>query len=293
MGLPMISGSAQMYARNLYTQTKAMMRVENGITPQEQKQREDKSLIEAMLDPDRGSDISATSVRAKLDRGKKLSPKEMDWLQKNDPALYKKAKEVQQEREQFERELKSCKTKDDVQRLRLRYSQKICNEMQIAMKNGGDVYTAKWKFLAVEDSHMTFVKSDEYKEMPTDIELQLEKQEEKEKKGGKKKTAKKNRLLQQLQENSKTPGQTRAEENEGVRRPAEKDKESDGKTDDGKAAYASAEGFAAQTAADIFTADSYTASAGKALSPAFSGSQRPASSVSASASQAGGFTGRA
>ncbi|MDO5602587.1 MAG: hypothetical protein Q4G07_07435 [Oscillospiraceae bacterium] len=208
MSVPMIAGSAQAYARGVYTQAKAMLRVEKGLTPTEEKQRRDKSTIEAMMDPDRGKTMNIVSIQGKLDRGQKLSNKEMEWLRRNKPDLYKKAKEVQAEREQFERELKSCKTKDDVQRLRMRYSQKIYSEMKTAMKNGGDIITPKWKFLAVGDSYSQFTRTAEYKDLPTEVELRIEEEKEKEqeKKGHRKKTAKKDTLFLQMQENQKTFG---------------------------------------------------------------------------------------
>lgn len=52
-------------------------------------------------------------IQSKLARGKKLSAVELDYLRQNAHELYAKAVRVNQDREELERRLKTCKTKDE------------------------------------------------------------------------------------------------------------------------------------------------------------------------------------
>ena len=66
-----------------------------------------------------GSSKLSSQIRAKLASGKKLSREEMEYLQKNDPQTYQKAKALEEEQKSYEEELKRCETKEDVQRVRM------------------------------------------------------------------------------------------------------------------------------------------------------------------------------
>ena len=55
----------------------------------------------------------------KLQNGEKLSSEEMEYLRKNAPELYEKALQISTERTACENELKNCKSKEDVQRLKM------------------------------------------------------------------------------------------------------------------------------------------------------------------------------
>ena len=58
-------------------------------------------------------------INNKLKAGEGLTPEEIDYLKKNDPKAYKEYQELQQEKEAYEKRLKSCKTKEDVESLKL------------------------------------------------------------------------------------------------------------------------------------------------------------------------------
>ena len=59
-----------------------------------------------------GSKQMAAQIDLKMMSGKRLTAQEMEYLKEHDPETYKKAKAVEMEREAYERELKSCKTKE-------------------------------------------------------------------------------------------------------------------------------------------------------------------------------------
>ncbi|MDL2214033.1 hypothetical protein LJB76_00570 [Clostridia bacterium OttesenSCG-928-O13] len=66
----------------------------------------------------------------KMKSGQALSPKEMELLEKHDPVAYQKAKQIQAERAQYQRELEQCKSKEDVQKLRQRKVAQFSSEVQ-------------------------------------------------------------------------------------------------------------------------------------------------------------------
>ena len=61
-------------------------------------------------------------IDAKMRSGKRLSAAEMEYLKEHDPQTYQKAREIEMEREAYERELKRCRTKEEVQRVKLSHA---------------------------------------------------------------------------------------------------------------------------------------------------------------------------
>jgi hypothetical protein len=53
-------------------------------------------------------------ILAKLESGKRLSAKEMDYLRTHDPVAYQKARRLEQKRVMMETKLKQCKSKQEV-----------------------------------------------------------------------------------------------------------------------------------------------------------------------------------
>lgn len=98
-------------------------------------------------------------IETRLKSGKRLSDKEMRLLREHAPELYKKAMAAEMERKNLKEELKRCRTKDDVQRV---FSQKLQSCLQVA-KN--DQQLAEIVTAAVRDEHGKFTKSDTYKQM--------------------------------------------------------------------------------------------------------------------------------
>ncbi len=140
-----------------------------------QKQLED--IRESQRD---GSKQMAAQIELKMMSGKRLSSQEMDYLKEHDPETYKKAKAIEMEREAYERELKSCKTKEDVQRVKAAHAAAALDRVN-DIKNNPNIPSGKklelikqehCKASSLDDAMGHFTKSGEYKKLPTEAERQ-------------------------------------------------------------------------------------------------------------------------
>lgn len=130
-----------------------------------------------MAQADESSKISS-QIRTKLANGKKLTREEMDYLQKNDPQTYQKAKAIEEEQKSYEEELKRCKTKEDVQRVKMNRtaaSLSVVNSVKNnpAIPEGaklGIIMQELMKNKALEETISAFVKSGRYAQLPTEAE---------------------------------------------------------------------------------------------------------------------------
>ena len=131
-----------------------------------------------------GSSKLSSQIRTKLASGKKLTREEMEYLQKNDPQTYQKAKAIEEEQKSYEEELKKCKTKEDVQRVRMNRTAASLSVVNSVKSNPAIPESAKlgilWqelqKNMALEETISEFVKSGRYAQLPTEAEkLEAEK----------------------------------------------------------------------------------------------------------------------
>lgn len=131
-----------------------------------------------------GSSKISSEIRAKLATGKKLTQEEMQYLQKNDPQTYQKAKAIEEEKKSYEEELKRCETKEDVQRIRMNRtaaSLSVVNSVKSnpAIPEGaklGIIWQELQKNMALEETISVFIKSGKYSQLPTEAEeLEAEK----------------------------------------------------------------------------------------------------------------------
>ena len=77
-----------------------------------------KSMIEELTDPAAGMSEEEikeyeAKITSKLKRGKKLTAKEMEFLRKHNPELYRSALRVKLRKEQLEHQLKNCHSKSE------------------------------------------------------------------------------------------------------------------------------------------------------------------------------------
>jgi len=125
-------------------------------------------------------DETLKSINNKISAGVDLTASEMKYLQAKNPMLYQKLKNDKQEEKAFEKKLKNCKTKDEVESLKLSSVNKAMSAMS-AVKNNPNV--SDGVKLAVAESEMRklrklneiaakFVKSGDYAKLPTDEEVQ-------------------------------------------------------------------------------------------------------------------------
>lgn len=127
-----------------------------------------------------------SSIEAKMKSGIPLSGADMEYLRLNAPTLYEKAQAIQKEREQYRKELESCRTKEDVEKLKTRKLQQYVAEAKAVMSSSIPAEKKKEKMeeigmrmATVMDEHANFTQSSEYASLPDDWE------DEKRKKGKK------------------------------------------------------------------------------------------------------------
>ena len=125
-----------------------------------------------------GSDQLAKQIDLKLNSGQKLTAEEMDYLRKHDPQAYQKVKSIEAEQKNYENELKKCKTKEEVERVKMAHTATSLSAVNSIMNN--PVIPEEKKFELVMQEHrknqalqttaQEFVESGEYAKLPTEAE---------------------------------------------------------------------------------------------------------------------------
>lgn len=123
-----------------------------------------------------------TQKRQKIDNkimsGGSLSPEEISYLEKNDPVALKKYRETKEEKESYKEKLRQCKTKEEVDRVKLQKLGELESSLSSVVNDPTILKSAKLakaqEILAktnnIEAAHLEFVKSADYQSMPTDDE---------------------------------------------------------------------------------------------------------------------------
>lgn len=109
-------------------------------------------------------------IYAKLQSGKALSSKEMQYLRQNNPVLYMQAVRVEQKRKALENQLEHAKSKKEVQ--------KISSAALAAVRE--DDPAKQYVVAAIQETVKEFKESEQYKRLP-----ETEEQAEKKEQGGK------------------------------------------------------------------------------------------------------------
>lgn len=125
-----------------------------------------------------------SEISNKLKAGGGLTPEEIAYLKKNDPEALREYEEIKQERETYKRQLRNCKSKEDVEKLKntkmgefLSQVKEIDNNPNIPKgKKLGMIEKILKKLKGVEAEHIAFLRTLEYQQLP-------EEEEEKKKKG--------------------------------------------------------------------------------------------------------------
>ncbi len=127
-----------------------------------------------------GSDSLARQIDLKLNSGQKLTAEEMEYLRKNDPQAYQKVKSIETEQKNYEKELKKCKTKEEVERVKMAHTATSLSAVNSIMNN--PVIPEEKKFELVMQEHrknqamqtttQEFVESGQYAKLPTEAERQ-------------------------------------------------------------------------------------------------------------------------
>lgn len=125
-----------------------------------------------------GSSKLSSQIRTKLASGKKLTREEMEYLQKHDPQTYQKAKSLESEQKSYEKELERCKTKEDVERVKMNHTAASLSVINSVKNNPAIPESAKlgvmWQELmknkALQETIKGFIASGRYAQLPTEAE---------------------------------------------------------------------------------------------------------------------------
>lgn len=123
-------------------------------------------------------DERLSNIHTKLYSGQKLTLDEEQYLQKKDPAAYRQLKASEAEQKSYEEELKRCRTKDEVSRVRMTHIGASLSFVN-SVKNNPNIPQGQklalvsgelQKIKALERITTKFIKSGRYAKLPTDNE---------------------------------------------------------------------------------------------------------------------------
>ncbi len=145
------------------------------LTPQEQQLK----LFNEQLENNR-KNAEYSALYNKVMSGEKLSPDEEEKLRQHDVKTYNDYKASQAEQEAYEEKLKRCKTKDEAQRL---HTEKMQAELSKIKNIDNNPYISEGeklkmiqvihgKTVVMGKIYKEFTESVEYKELPTEAEIQ-------------------------------------------------------------------------------------------------------------------------
>ncbi len=127
-----------------------------------------------------GTTKMTAQIELKLNSGQKLSAEELAYLRDHDPQTYQRVKAMESEQKNYEQELKRCKTKDEVQRVKMAHAASSLATVN-DIKNNPNIPESKklelvWnehrKNMALQESTQEFVESGKYAKLPTEAEKQ-------------------------------------------------------------------------------------------------------------------------
>ena len=127
-----------------------------------------------------GTTKMTAQIELKLNSGQKLTAEEMAYLRDHDPQTYQRVKSTEMEQKNYEQELKRCKTKEEVQRVRMAHAATSLSNVN-EIKNNPNIPESKklelvWnehrKNMALQQSTQDFIESGKYAKLPTEAEKQ-------------------------------------------------------------------------------------------------------------------------
>lgn len=147
--------------------------------PQEEMTAEERQLAHYQKElADMRENNRQQELTHKMAAGAKLTPDEIEYLRKNDPQQLKEYEELEQEREAYKEELKNCRSKDDVDELRLSKMGEFMAEAKKIANNPCIPKSQKVGMLAkiireasvIQEEHLAFEKSLRYQQLPEESE---------------------------------------------------------------------------------------------------------------------------
>ncbi len=138
-------GTLSSYVKNVALNVKWQQKKDN---PQKTKvKQEDPQIAQLKGQAEsarKGQRISG--LYGKMMAGMRLSDKELEYLRANAPDYYEKAMQIEQEREAYQKELRQCTSKEDVEKLNQRKLTQFCAEAK-TISNNASIPEAKKKEL--------------------------------------------------------------------------------------------------------------------------------------------------
>lgn len=128
-------------------------------------------------------------IASKVYSGQRLSTEELEYLQRECPELYKDYMEIRNEREGYERKLKNCKTKEEVDRVKTNQMNQYAATAKKTFNNPniplGEKYRIARKLLAkitgVVEVEAEFKATKQYKDLESEHEIRRREHEQAEK----------------------------------------------------------------------------------------------------------------
>lgn len=122
------------------------------------------------------------SIDTKLKSGAELTPDEIEYLKKNHPQAYQEYEEIKREKEAYKSQLKKCKTKEEVERIKLSKMGSFMAEAKSISQNPNIPKAKKLglmekllkKTMAIYKIHIKFTKSLAFQNLPTEEEKREE-----------------------------------------------------------------------------------------------------------------------
>lgn len=134
----------------------------------EQTEKIDKMFSKS--DNEADSKLQLNSIKMKLRSGFTLSANEEKYLEKHDPDGYANYRTTQDARRMFRAQLSCCRTKDEVNGMRLTNALSALSSYKKATKRGGDGSAVAGLNMALEREISDYTKSARYNSLPTAAE---------------------------------------------------------------------------------------------------------------------------
>lgn len=119
---------------------------------------------------DKSSDSTLAGIKQKIRFGKKLTPSEQQYLAKRDPNTYSTFQKIDSARRMFRCSLNSCRTKDDVNSMRLSNALTALSEFRKATRGGGSGDDIAGLNAALENELRDFTATHGFNKLPTAAE---------------------------------------------------------------------------------------------------------------------------
>lgn len=134
------------------------------------EQTEKIDMLFSSKENDRDKEKQLMSIKMKMRGGLVLSANEEQYLSKHDPDAYSNYRTTQDARRSFRMQLMCCRTKDEVNGMRLSNALSAMSAYKKAIKHGGDGTEVVGLNMALEREISSFANSSRYRGLPTAAE---------------------------------------------------------------------------------------------------------------------------